>query len=456
MKKVIVNGLIISYDKTSAQSLSIENGCITEIAENIDTTGAEIIDAQNCFILPGGVDMHTNLALGADGVVSEEAFKANSLGCLYGGTTCVIEELSDNSYSVEEYLNKFKSSSYVDYSVHQAYPKDNGALKQSLQKSVQGFPSYFMSMTGEHKVSDEEIMLLAKEASSQGAILFVHTESPVPISLFEELYRKKGKVSPYALASTRPNWAELEAFIRLSNLSRAGGSSFAVESISSAEVVRQIFAQVNEGLPLTMLTSPHYLLLTDDKYLSLKNFDEANYKYCVHPPLRKQEDILSLWKGINAGFIHCVISKHNGVSLEHKIKQAQGNIFNLPDICMGLPSAELRIPLLYTFGVLEKKISLNKLVEITATHVTRIAGLRSKGRIEAGTDADIVIFDPEHKKTIKAENLHDTAGYSPYEGMELQGFPRDVFLRGEHVIRDFALNKEALGIAVFRKAVAMR
>lgn len=457
MKKIIINGILVTHDSSAKRSISFEKGIITEIAEEISLDNAEVIDAQGCYILPGGVDMLTSLAYDKEGKISQEAFKQNSLSCLYGGTTTVIEKVLDDTVDTAEkfqdYVEHLKDSSYTDFSFHQNYAEDSASIDEILK----GYPSYFLSTSGDNEKSDKQIMDLVLKASPLGATTFVHAESQVPITCLEKLHKLKNKVGPYAHYTSRPEYTELEAFTRISNLTRATNVTFALESISTKEVVKELYNQVNEGLPITMLTSPHYLIFNKDKYLSTSFTNEDIYKYSVNPPLREDEDAHALWKAIKSGLIHCIVSNHNGVSLKSKLEKAQGNIFNLPASFMGIPSAELRLSLLHTFGVLTNKISINKLVEITATHVTRIAGLREKGRIEAGTNADIVIFDPNKKKVVKSAELHDDCDYSPYEGMELQGFAKHVFLRGKQVIEDFELiEKENHGKLIFRKAVSVR
>lgn len=458
MKKIIINGQIICHDKTIQDcDILIEDGIITAITENIDRTGAEIIDAENMFILPGSVDMFTKLAIDGENKFSAKAFKQNSLSALYGGTTTVIEDLSleDNKNSDELInfaKNELKDNACTDYSFHRPY---TGKISQDEieGKITSGLPSYSVSMAGENKLSDEELLELLCQCTPYGGISFVHAESQAPITLMQDLHKIKKRTMPYAIATSRPSYTETEALTRLSNLSRAGNVSLAVNAVSTKESVQMLRAQVSEGLPITILTNPHYLVFTEDKYLTNKDFDEEAYKYIVNPPLRKKEDVNVLWKAIDNGLIQCLTSAHTGVNLAHKLKLKE-DIFNVPT---GVPSIELKLSLLHTYGVLTNKISMNKMVEITATHVTRIAGLRTKGRIEAGTDADIVIFDPNKKKTITKADLHDACDYSPYEGLELQGFAKHVFLGGKQVIKDFnAITTEANGKYYLRKAVAMR
>ncbi len=456
MKTIITNGTLVAHDKSSLVDIAIEDNVITEIAENINKDNAYIIDAKGCYILPGSVDMHTQLASDENGNFSAQAFKQNSLAALYGGTTTVVEEVqtiaNTSGESLKQYMELMKSNSYCDYSFHQSYNEvlDDKVIEQRI---TGGFPSYIFKSNEKNPINDKDCLDLLRLSTPYGATVFIEAESEAPISIFEDLHKIKKRTTPYALATSRPAWAESEAFIRISNLARAGGFTFAIDSVSTKEVVELLHKQVHEGLPITMLASLHHLVFTDDKYLSDKNYDEETYKYCVHPPLRKSADVDALWKAINSGLIHCIVSKHNGTHLAKKVS-FQEDIFNVP---VGIPSVELRLPLLYTFGVATGKISINKMVEITATHVTRIAGLRSKGRIEAGTDADIVIFDPNHTRTISKNALHDSSDYSPYEGMTLQGFAKHVLLRGKEVIKDFKhVEEENHGELIFRKAVSMR
>ncbi len=461
MKTIITNATIVSYDKTIEGEISFEKGVITEISKHINKDNAEIIDAKDCYVLPGAVDIHTHLAKGANGKINKEAYKQNSLASLYGGTTTIIEEIDVNNLntsSLEEYIQVFKNQSYIDYSFHQQVTKEESIDKDKVEELTRiannGFPSVTLSMCGENYQNDENILKVLREFSRYGATSFIRCESNAPIKLLEELHTIKNRLSPYAIATTRPNYTESEAFIRLSNLSRAGSVAFCADNISTKEVVDILISQVREGLPISISVNPLHLIFTDDVYKTHQIDDIQGYKYLVSPPLRKRDDIDALWRAIANGYIHFVSSNHNATHLKHKLEYAKNDIFNCPT---GVPGAELRLSLLHTFGVLKNKISINKLVEITATHVTRIAGLRTKGRIEAGTDADIVIFDPNHKKTITKDILHDTCDYTPYEGMELQGFAKHVFLRGEHVIKNFEAEvKSPTGLLMFRKPIAMR
>ncbi len=458
MKKIIINGTVVEHDKSTKAEVLIEDGLIIAIGEGLPREDAEIIDAEGLYILPGGVDLYTNLAADGKGEFSAEAFKQNTLSALAGGTTCIVEDIavsldkSEESNSVlEDAIKQTKDNSYTDYSFHR--PVEEITKENQNDKVCNGFPSFVASMCGDEALNDKDLLKQLYYYTPYGGIGLVHCESDAPISLFEDLHTSKKRNAPFALATSRPAWTESEAVIRLSNLARAGGLTIALNTVTAKESVKILFSQVNEGLPITVFTSPHYLCLTEDKYLSNQNFDEETYKYCVHPPLRKKSDVDALWKGISEGIIHCIVSAHYGMDLSHKLTK-KDNIFDVP---AGIPGAQFRLSLLHTFGVLQDKITINKLVEITATHVTRIAGLRSKGRIEAGTDADIVIFDPNHKKTITKDDLFDACDYSPYEGMELQGFPKHVFLRGEKVVDNFKpIAQKPDGKLIFRKAIAMR
>lgn len=475
MKTIIINAVIVEHDKISDGEISFENGVITEISATIKKDSADkIIDAAGYYVLPGGVDPHTMLCIGNDGTINEEACRKNSLAALYGGTTTVIEEIDVNAFNEENKQNSSKTSlhyyhslmkenSYTDYSFHQAVKSNSKDLEleidEVLIKNVlDTLPSCYLEMCGTNKLEDSDIIKILREFSRYGATAFIHCESDAPIKLSEELHKRKNRVAPYGIASSRPNYAESEAFLRLCNLSRAGNVAFCADTISTKEVVEILYKQVHEGLPVTSSVQPQHLIYTEDKYKNFSGNAEDAYKFICLPPLRKNDDINALWKGIRDGLVHFVSSKHNATHLAHKLKQANNNIFDCP---VGMPGVELRLPLLYTYGVLTNKIDMKKLVEITASHVTRITGLRRKGRIEAGTDADIVIFDPNYKKTIHQANLHDSCDYSPYEGLELQGFPKHVFLRGEHMIENYELSASVAkkgkncGQLAHRKPIAM-
>ena len=459
MQTILKNGNIVTANNIYKADILLENGVISQISDKIEKVEAKVVDVQNTFILPGGVDMHTQLSLDSHGKFSADAFKKNSIAALYGGITTVVEEIIPMSCNIESlsyYKDALENNSFVDYSFHQNChtPLSPDTLKELINQTLDGFPSCVLSTFGEKHMSDEDIVTILRDHSCYGGTALIKCDSNASSMLLEELHTLKQKTAPYSLATAHPYWGEKEGFDRMCNLSRAGGVAFCIDHISSKEVVKALYQQIGEGLPVTITTSPLHLIFTDSKYQSHELNDRECYKYIALPPLRKKEDINALWKGINDGVIHFITTHHNSTHLENKLNVSSGNAFKCP---LGTPGIELRLPILFTEGVVNKKISITRLAEITASHVTRTAGLRNKGRIEVGTDADLVILDPNMKKEIKLDHLHENCDYSPYEGLTLQGFPQHVFLRGSHVINDYKFcAQETTGKLTFRKAVAVR
>jgi dihydropyrimidinase len=306
-----------------------------------------------------------------------------------------------------------------------------------------------MAYKGLFQVDDGVLLNVFKKAKEQGILVGLHCENGDIISTLTQQALAAGQTDPIYHARTRPDYAEGEAIQRAATLAKAAGAPMYVVHLSSKAGLEAAMAHKEEGQELYLETCPQYLLLTEQAYLE-PNFGGA--KYVMSPPLRSAEDQEALWDALANGWVDMVATDHCAFNMKGPKEAGRDNFTKIPN---GAPGLETRFGLLYTHGVLEGRISLNQFVSLVSTRPAQLMGMYpQKGAIAVGSDADLVIYNPDGESRIEAGQLHGHVDYTPFEGFKRTGSVQHVFLRGQHVVQHGKLHSEqAQGVFVRRKAI---
>lgn len=455
----MVNGTVVTADRTIRADVRIENGRIATIGENLSREQAhEILNAKGSYVMPGGVDVHTHLDLSVGEEKVSDGFFYGSVAAAHGGTTTIVEHPGFGpkgcqlSHQVNLYRNQAENEMAVDYGFHGVVQHvDDKVLDAIKALSENGTPSFKVYLTYSARLGDEDIIAVLKATHAAGGLTTFHAENHAIISSLTEDFHTNSDISNPAIhPKSRPDYSEAEAIGRLIALSRAAGNApLYIVHLSTASGLEVIRAARKQGLPVYVETCPQYLILTDSCY---QKPNHKGLQYIMSPPLRKQTDCDALWDGLADGSIDVVATDHCSFAFSKKLEKGKENIFNSPG---GIPGIETRVPLLFSEGVLKKRIGLNRFVELIAENPARIMGMYPmKGVLETGADADLMILDPVREKIVTIENMHQHVDYTPFNGMTVTGWPTTVMLRGELLVRDGKfMGRKGSGQYIVRKTI---
>ncbi|MEJ2038173.1 MAG: amidohydrolase family protein, partial [Desulfosarcinaceae bacterium] len=288
-----------------------------------------------------------------------------------------------------------------------------------------GTPSFKIFMVYDFRVDDATMIKLLEETKKYGGLVQVHAENVYIIDHMNQVLAAEGKLAPYYHAVSRPNIAEEEAVGRAAKMVELTGSRLYVVHLSSKEGLFTIKNARDRGVKIFAETCPQYLLLDEERYKE-PGFEGA--KYVMSPPLRTKESNAALWEGLRGGDVQVVATDH--CPFDFKGKKDMNGTNDYKVIPNGAPGIETLLMLIHSEGVVKGRITLEKMVDVLSTSTARMFGLKDKGGIQVGKDADIVLFDPQQKFTITQPKLHQNVDYTPYEGMEVTGMPKAVYSRG--------------------------
>ena len=421
---LITNGKYFDGDNLVQKNILILQGKIAGIGQ-IELTSDKIpqINAEDKFIFPGGIDPHVHLHLPTSAGFSADDFESGSKAALAGGTTSLIDFVTPyRGQSMVDALNlrrKEAQNSLCDVKFHVSPVEWTNKTEQEIihciqNEDVRSFKVY-MAYQSNIGLSDEDIFKVMKVAGEYGGIVTIHCEVDETIEKLRAQFISEGKTTPKYHPLSRPNSVEAEAVKKAIELAKKAECQLHIVHVSTSESVNYISEAQSNGQPVYAETCPQYLLLDDKLYDQA--FDKA-CKYVMSPALRKKEDQEALWQAIREGVIHTVGTDHCPFTLEQK-RKGLNDFTKIPN---GAGGIEHRMSLLYTFGVLKNRISLQKFVEVTSNNPSRIFGFfPNKGTISEGSDADVVIWDPNAKETISVKTHHQNCDLNIYEGFEITG-----------------------------------
>ncbi len=436
MDILIKNGTIVNSDSTRKADILIADDKIVEISDKIDITeNCKLIDAIGKYIIPGGIDPHVHMQLPTPAGPSSDNFLSGSKAALIGGTTTIIDFVTPSrGESMTDALNKRKieaKNSLTNYSFHVSPVEWRDTTENEIISCIkQGFTSFKVYLAYQNVVglNESQFKKVLKAVAKTGGIVTAHCENGEKIDELRNKYASEGKISPKYHALSRPAKYETEAVKMAIDLANEANCPLYIVHVSSALSLAHIKDAQQKGQKVYAETCPHYLLLDDSKYIG--DFDKTG-PYVLSPPLRKIEDQDALWKAIQEGTINTTGTDHCPFNLSQK----SAGIDDFRKIPNGAGSVEHRFELLYSYGVLKNRISLEKFVDITSTHAAKIFGLYpNKGIIAKDSDADITIWNPNIDRTISVKNHHQNCDSNIFEGFEIKGQVETVIRNGEIVI----------------------
>lgn len=440
---IIKGGTVVTAERTYISDIKIENEVIAEIGKDLKCEGCEVVEANGCHIIPGGIDAHTHFDMDAGSIKTADNFETGTRAAIIGGTTTILDfaESSGDESLIEgaiSYHRKAAGKCSCDYGFHMTITKlDEKTFKHMEELIYGGITSFKMYMAYDGmKIDDGAIYKVLEKARELGCMVEFHCENGDLLEALIEENVSSGNLEPKYHPLTRPTLVEKEAVSRLSDITKLADSRSYVVHLSCKDSLEVVKSARKQGVNMIVETCPQYLVLDDELY-SKENFEGA--KYVMSPPLRKKEDIECLWDGIKNGDIQTVGTDHCSFNFKGQKDLVKDDFSKIPN---GAPGVEERMELLYTYGVANKRISFNKFVEVTSTNAAKIFGLYPrKGEIQVGSDADLVVLDTNKEKVITNSTLQHNVDYTLYEGFKVSCQVRDVFLRGEHVVEDGEIKK---------------
>jgi dihydropyrimidinase len=442
MSLLIRNGRVITAEDDHAADILVEGETVSKIAPGLKVKADTVLDARGKLVIPGGIDPHTHFDMPVAGTVSSDDFETGTIAAVCGGTTTVIDFAAQvKGRSMPEGLERWRKradgNAVIDYGCHMTVcDLPESRLPEMSRLVKEGVTSFkmFTAYPGRFLLSDDVIFRAMQRIRKLGALACIHAENGTVIQELIDQALHKGHVQPKYHAQTRPPCLEAEAVNRMACLASLTGAAVYIVHLSSAEALDAVRRARERGVKMWAETCPQYLFLDESEY---ERGPEEAAKYVMSPPLRDKAAQKKLWQGLASGDIHCVGTDHCPFWWDEKRKWARRNFTKIPG---GGPGVENRMSLMYHGGVAEGRMSLHRFVEITSTAAARIFGLYpKKGTIAVGSDADLVVFDPDRKERISVGSVlthHMRVDYNLYEGMKVQGFPQVVLSKGKVVARD--------------------
>jgi len=458
---VLNGGTIVTAADVYQADVRIEGERIGAIGCNIQQPGDQVIDVNGCFLLPGGIDPHTHFDLPMGDFSTSDDFESGTKAAVLGGTTTIIDFATQfKGETLKEGLlnwhTKAEGKCYADYGFHMAITDWNDSIAREMPELIEkeGVTSFklYMAYKNTLQVDDGSLLQALRQAGEYGALVCVHCENGDVVHDLVYQHVIQGKTSPQYHPMSRPPEVEEEATFRVITLAQLAGAPVYIVHLSCSGALKAVTKGKFKGQEVYAETCPQYLLLDESLY-SAEGFNGA--KYVISPPLRPVQHQEVLWSGLKTGLLDVVATDH--CALNYKGHKDKG-LHDFSKIPNGAAGVETRMGLLYTYGVLSGKLTLNDFAALTSTNAAKLFGLfPRKGTIAIGCDADLVVWDPRISSVIRADDLHQQVDYTPYEGFKQTGQGIHVFLRGKQVVQDGKLKSDKpTGIYLSRKPFLKR
>ena len=432
MKTLLKGGTVVSAAGSRIADVLVDGEKIAAVGEGLAVDGAKVVDVRGKLLFPGFIDAHTHFDLDVCNTTTADNFDTGTRSAIHGGTTMVIDFACPNKgetlgYGLDLWHKKADGRSSCDYSFHMTIDDWNEGIKNEIPAMfAAGIPSFKMYMTyPAMMIGDQDLFSALLELKKYGGIAGVHCENAGVIDALIAQHKAEGETAPSSHPECRPNPLEAEAVAHLLRIAEVADVPIVIVHLSTKEALLEVMHARERGQKVYVETCPHYLLLDDSVY------DQEDYsasaRYICAPPMRKKEDQAVLWKALANGSIQTVSTDHCSFTLKQK-DAGRGDFTKIPG---GLPGVETRGELLYTAGVAEGRITKEQMCALLSENPARLYGAYPrKGVIAPGSDADIVVYDPEADSVISAQTQLSAAGYTPYEGFKTRGSIAQVYLRG--------------------------
>src|SRR4026209_1182696 len=441
MTLLITNGRIITASDDYVADVYCDGGIVTAIGRNLPShrfQAERTIDAKGQYVIPGGIDVHTHLNMPFGGTTSADDFESGTMAAAVGGTTSIVNFAiqyrgKTMRHALDDWRQRAEGHAVIDYGFHMIVTELEDAGLGDMDRMVrdEGITSFklFMAYPGVFMVDDQTIFRALRRTGENGGLICMHAENGGVIDELVKEALRRGQTAPKYHALTRPAEAEGEATGRAIALSEMAGVPIYIVHLSAAHAPRKLSQARRKGLPASAEPCLQYLFLSYDNYEE-PGFDGA--KYVMSPPLRAKDTQERLWRGLAFNDLQAISTDHCPFCMKEQKTLGEGDFSKIPN---GAPGIETRMSLVYDGGVRSGRSALNRFVELTSTSPAKIFGLfPRKGTIAPGSDADIVIFDPEKTIRLSVQTLHMKVDYNPYEGREVAGVTDTVISRGKVIV----------------------
>lgn len=432
---VIKNGTVVTGSDIFQADIGVAGGKVVATGKDLGVAPREI-DAQGKYVIPGGIDVHTHLDhhifIYGKPMVNVDDFYSGTVAAACGGITTICDYIFQHPghglrEAVDEWLPKAKDRAVIDYGFHVCITDPSpGALSEIPDLMAEGYASLkaFMCFSG-FGLNSDGLLKVLRAARESDVLTNIHCEDGPIIDYLTQRLLEAGKTGPENWPKSRPVLTEASATARAVALAEAVDTPVYIVHLSCRDALQAVQAGRARGLPVYTETRPVYLFLSEEKY-DLPNREGGKYK-CA-PPLRHHSHQKALWDGLRSDDIQTVASDNSSWMASDKTDPNK----NFLEIPAGVPNLETMLPMVYSEGVGKGRLSLNRFVQVMSTNPAKLFGMYpEKGTIAVGSDADIVVLDPQKKVTIRAKDLHSRSDYDPYEGFEVQGWPVLTMSRGE-------------------------
>ena len=452
MKILIKSGRIITAVDDYTADILVEDEIVSVIGRSLEMEADRVIDASGKLVIPGGIDPHTHMELPFGGTQSSDDFFTGTRAAAHGGTTTIIDFAVQNKgesliQGVDNWHKKAEGKCAIDYGFHLITTEFEDANTEEMYTVMdEGITSFklFMAYPGVFLADDATIFRAMSAAGERGGLICMHAENGIVINEIIKRFLKDGRTAPKYHALTRPTIAEAEGVHRAIAIAEMAESPVYIVHLSCADALNKVREARDRGIPAFAETCPQYLFHSIEDYGD--GWDGA--KYVMTPPLREKHNNAELWKGLKMDDLQVISTDHCPFCMKEQKELGKDDFSKIPN---GAPGVENRMSLIYNGGVVENRISLNRFVELTSTAAAKMFGLfPKKGTIAVGSDADIVIFDPEKEHTFGVDAEHMNVDYSSYEGWKVKGKVETVLSRG-HVVIENGEHKGKAGDGQFLK-----
>src|ERR1700752_4558094 len=437
---VIRNGTVVTATDTSVADIGIIGDKISAIGAGLPVENAgRVIDAANHLVIPGGVDVHTHLDMPFGGTTSADDFQSGTIAAAFGGTTTLIDFAIQYKgqtlrQAFDTWMKKAHDKPAADYAFHCIITDLGSAQLEEMGQLIgEGVTSFklFMAYPGVFMLDDATIFKAMSQAAKHSGLICMHAENGGAIDVIVQQALAEGKKAPKYHALTRPTTAEAEATARAIALAEMAGSPVYIVHLSCNDALEKVREARDRGLPVYAETCPQYL------YLSLENMEAPGFegaKYVFTPPLREKWNQEKLWQGLAQDDLQVVSTDHCPFCFKEQKELGKDDFTKIPN---SGPGIEHRLSLVYSGGVHGNRFSPNRFVQLVSTAPAKLFGLYPrKGTVAVGSDADLVVFDPNAEHVISAKTHHMRVDYSMFEGIRVKGAPKIVISRGRTLIEN--------------------